>query len=129
MPISLTLLAAVGILYIVFGMIVGMARGKSKTSIGLGDDKRLLLASRAHGNLTEWAPIPLMLIGGMEYLGAQTTMLASVALGYFIARVLQSVGILMEGEKPHPFRVIGAVGNLVVILWGSVYVGLYAGAF
>lgn len=129
MPISLTLLAAVGILYIVFGMIVGMARGKSQTSIGLGDDPKLLLASRAHGNLTEWAPIPLMLIAGMEYLDAPITMLASLAIGYFIARVLQSVGILMEGEKPHPFRVIGAIGNLVVILWGSVYLGLYAGAF
>lgn len=129
MPISLTLLGAVGILYIVFGAIVGMTRGKTKINIGLGDDKRLLLASRAHGNLAEWAPIPLMLIGGMEYLGAPTTMLASLAIGYFITRVLHSVGILKDSEKPHPFRVIGAVGNLVVILWGSVYVGLYAGAF
>ena len=129
MPISLTLLAAVGILYIVFGAIVGVTRGKTKTNIGLGDDKRLLLANRAHGNLAEWAPIPLMLIGGMEYLGASTTMLASLAIGYFIARVLHSVGILKDNEKPHPFRVIGAVGNLIVIVWGSVYVGLYAGAF
>jgi len=129
MPISLTLLAAVGILYIVFGTIVGAARGKTKTNIGLGDDKRLLLANRAHGNLTEWAPMALMLIAAMEYLGASTAMLTSLAVGYFITRILHSVGILKESEKPHPFRVIGAVGNLIVIAWGSIYVGLYAGAF
>ncbi len=129
MPISLTLLAAVGILYIVFGAIVGATRGKTNTNIGLGDDKRLLLASRAHGNLTEWAPMALMLIAAMEYLGASTVMLASLAGGYFITRILQSVGILKEGEKPHPFRVIGAMGNMITILWGSIYVGLYAGAF
>ncbi len=129
MPISLTLLAAVGILYIVFGAIVGATRSKTKTNIGLGDDKRLLLANRAHGNLAEWAPIPLMLIAAMEYLGASTVMLTSLAVGYFTARVLQSVGILKDDEKPHPFRVIGAVGNLIVIVWGSIYVGLYAGAF
>lgn len=129
MPISLTLLAAVGILYIIFGAIVGVNRSKTKTNIGLGDDKRLLLASRAHGNLTEWAPMPLMLIAAMEYLGASTTMLTSLAIGYFIARLLHSIGILKDGEKPHPFRVIGAVGNLIVIVWGCVYVGLNAGAF
>lgn len=129
MPISLTLLAAVGILYIIFGAIVGVTRGKTKTNIGLGDDKRLLLANRAHGNLTEWAPMPLMLIAAMEYLGASTVMLTSLAVGYFIARVLHSVGILKDSEKPHPFRVIGAVGNLITIVWGSVYVALYAGAF
>ena len=129
MPISLTLLAAVGILYIIFGAIVGVARSKTKTNIGLGDDKRMLLANRAHGNLTEWAPMPLMLIAAMEYLGASTTMLASLAVGYFAARVLHSVGILKDSEKAHPFRVIGAVGNLIVIVWGSVYVGLNAGAF
>jgi len=129
MPISLTLLAAVGILYIIFGAIVGATRGKTKTNIGLGDDKRLLLANRAHGNLTEWAPMPLMLIAAMEYLSASTVMLTSLAVGYFIARVLHSVGILKDSEKPHPFRVIGAVGNLITIVWGSVYVALYAGAF
>ncbi len=129
MPISLTLLAAVGILYIIFGAIVGVTRGKTKTNIGLGDDERLLLANRAHGNLAEWAPIPLMLIAGMEYLGASTVMLTSLAVGYLATRILHSVGILKGGKKPHPFRIIGAVGNLITIVWGSVYVGLYAGAF
>jgi len=129
MPISLTLLAAVGILYIIFGAIVGVTRGKTKTNIGLGDDERLLLANRAHANLAEWAPIPLMLIAGMEYLGASTVLLASLAGGYLVTRILHSVGILKGGEKPHPFRMVGAIGNLITIVWASVYVALYAGAF
>jgi len=128
MPISLTLLAAVGILYIIFGAIVGITRGKTKTNIGLGDDERMLLANRAHANMAEWAPIPIMLIAGMEYLDAPNTMLTSLAGGYLVTRAMHSVGILKGGEKPHPFRVIGAIGNMITIVWGSIYVGLYAGA-
>lgn len=127
MPISLTLLAAVGILYIIFGVIVGLARGKAKTSIGPGEDRNLMLAIRAHGNLTEWAPVALMLIAAMEYLGGSSMLVGATASVYFIARILHSVGILRETEKPHPFRFIGAIGNLLTIVWSSIYVGLNAG--
>ncbi len=129
MTISLTLLAGIGLLYIIFGINVGVIRGKTNTNIGVGEDHNLMLAIRAHGNLAEWAPIAVMLIGAMEYLGASKAMVASLAGAYFIARILQSVGILKEGEKPHPFRIAGALGNVVTIIWASVYVFLNAGAF
>lgn len=128
MPISFSLLAAIGLVYIAFGINVGVKRSKTKTNIGPGDDRTLMLAIRAHGNLAEWAPVAVMLIAAMEYLGASTGMLTALAGGYLLARILHSAGILMESEKPHPFRVVGALGNVITVLWGSIYVGLYAGA-
>lgn len=129
MTISLTLLAGMGLLYIVFGVLAGGKRGKTKTSLGAGTDPDMIKAFRAHGNLTEWAPIAVMLIAGMEYLQASTPLLVSLASVYFVARALHSAGILMEGEKPHIFRAIGALGGTVVIAWATVYVALNAGAF
>lgn len=127
MPISLTLLTGMGLLYIVFGMLSGGKRGKTKTSLGAGSDPAMIKAFRAHGNLTEWAPIAVMLIAGMEYLGASTTLVASLAGVYFIARTLHSTGILIEGDKPHIFRPIGALGGTIVIAWATIYVALNAG--
>ena len=129
MTISLTLLAGIGLLYIVFGVLSGSRRGKTKTSLGAGTDPEMVKAFRSHGNLTEWAPIAVMLIAGMEYLGASTTLVASLAGAYFISRTLHSAGIFLEGEKPNKLRAIGALGGTVVIAWATVYVGLNAGAF
>ncbi|WP_262694223.1 MAPEG family protein [Kordiimonas aquimaris] len=127
MPISLTLLAGIGLLYIVFGMLSGGRRSKTKTSLGAGSDPAMVKAFRAHANLTEWAPIAVMLIAGMEYLEAPKILVASLAGVYFAARILHSTGILIEGDKPHIFRPIGALGGTIVIAWATIYVALNAG--
>lgn len=127
MPITLTLLAGIGLLYIAFGMLAGKTRGATKTSLGAGTDPQMIKAFRAHGNLIEWAPIAIMLIGGMEYLGAPSLLVGSLAGVYFVARALHSTGIYIEGDKPNILRPIGALAGTFVIAWGVVYVGLNAG--
>ena len=134
MPVTLTLLAGLAFLYIAFGANVGVNRARSKILIGLGDDRRLLLANRAHGNITEWAPIAVMLIGALEYLDASRTLVAALAAVYFISRACHSLGILRESSeqypphaagasgKPHPLRATGAVGGTAVIAWCAVHI-------
>lgn len=121
MPITLTLVALLGFLYLTFGIYVGVVRARTNTLLGPGEDPRLMRAIRAHGNLAEWAPIAVLLIAGMEYAGAGYGMLAGLAGAYALARLCHGIGLIREDEKPHPLRAVGAFTNIVVVLWGSVY--------
>lgn len=121
MPITLTLVALLGFLYLTFGIYVGIVRARTKTLLGPGEDPQLMRAIRAHGNLAEWAPIAVLLIAGMEYTGAGRGMLMGLAGAYAIARLCHGIGLIREDGKPHPLRAVGAFTNIAVVLWGSVY--------
>lgn len=121
MPITFSLLAGIGLLYLAFGLNVGIVRARTKTLLGPGDDPRLMRAIRAHGNLAEWAPLAMMLVAAMEYAGAATVMVSALAAAYLAARICHGIGLLREYGKPHPLRAIGAFTNILVVAWGSIY--------
>ena len=62
-PVPITALYAglLGLLSVALGIQVGRARLAAGVSILHGDDMNLALAMRKHGNLTEWAPMALIL--------------------------------------------------------------------
>ena len=121
MLVTMTLIAAIGVIYLGFGINVGVVRARTQTLLGPGDDPRLMRAIRAHGNLAEWAPIAILLIAALEYAAAPTTMVMGLASAYAAARVLHGIGLINEYGKPHPLRAIGAFTNVIVVAWGSVY--------
>lgn len=121
MLITMTLIAAIGVIYLGFGINVGVVRARTNTLLGPGDDPRLMRAIRAHGNLAEWAPIAIFLVAALEYSGSPTQMVAGLAGAYAFARVLHGIGLINEFGKPHPLRAIGAFTNVLVVAWGSVY--------
>ena len=121
MHITITLIAALGLIYLAFGINVGIVRAKTNTLLGPGDDPHLMRAIRAHGNLAEWAPIALFLIAALEYSSAPTQMVAGLAGAYGTARVLHGIGLINEFGKPHPLRAIGAFTNVIVVAWCSLY--------
>lgn len=129
MPITLTLVAFIGLLYLAFGVNVGIVRARTKTLLGPGDDPKLMRAIRAHGNLAEWAPIAILLIAAMEYSEAPTVMVAGLAGAYAFARICHGIGLIREYGPPHPLRAVGAFTNILVVTWGSVYVLANAGLF
>ncbi|MBO6504977.1 MAG: MAPEG family protein [Kordiimonadaceae bacterium] len=121
MLITTTLIAAIGVIYLGFGINVGIVRARTQTLLGPGDDPRLMRAIRAHGNLAEWAPIAILLIAALENSAAPTTMVTGLASAYAAARLLHGIGLINEYGKPHPLRAIGAFTNVIVVAWGSVY--------
>ena len=129
MPVTLTLIGFIGLTYLAFGINVGIVRARTKTLLGPGEDPRLMRAIRAHGNLAEWAPVAVLLIAGMEYIGASETLLASLAGAYAFARICHGIGLIREYGNPHPLRAIGAFINVVVVGWGSVYLLSGSGMF
>ena len=122
MHTSLGLLAVVSLLALILGMNVGRLRGKHGVYIGAGDNAEVFKAQRAHGNLIEWAPFVVMLVAGMEYLGADKLTLIIIADLFIVARILHAIGIIRDADKPGALRVIGALGNVTALVWASVYV-------
>ena len=83
---------AVQQLRLAFG-VIGLRRGK-RISLGDGDDEALARASRAFGNLTEYAPIMLVLLACLELNAAPGWLVASLAIPFLAGRILHPMGLI-----------------------------------
>lgn len=109
--------AALTLLMVVLALDTIRRRMTARVSLGTGDDAGLTSASRAHGNLTENAPMALILIALLEGDGADPQLLAGVAGIFVVARVLHAIGIYMSASSGVPLpRSIGVVSTLLILL-------------
>ncbi|PCI62570.1 MAG: glutathione metabolism protein [Kordiimonadales bacterium] len=126
MTVTLITAGFIGLLMLVTSIQTGRMRGKTETSLGEGNDINLLGAIRAHGNLTEYAPMVLILIGGMEYLKANATLVMVMGIVFVVARISHAFGLINHPEGTVVFRAIGALGTMIVLAVSAVTVILLA---
>jgi len=113
----------IGLLMIYTMINTGIMRGKTKTLLGEGDDIYLLGAIRAHGNLTEYAPIALILIGAMEYMQTNATLVMGMGTVFVVARVCHAIGLIKHPDREkNTLRALGAIGTLTVMVVASITV-------
>jgi hypothetical protein len=103
--------------YFALALNVSILRGRTKTSIGVGDDPSGALnrAVRAHGNAAEYTPLFVALFLYFALAGA-SGWITWVVVIVTICRVLHGAGMLMSGDfkgPPHPLRGIGALGTYI----------------
>ena len=108
------------ILQMVLMVNVGRMRGKTDTLFGIGTDERLQLAIRAHGNLTENAPMFLLVFAFLEVLGAPIWAVATLCAVFFVARLLHAIGLSNSGGTSAT-RFAGALGTLLTGVIGGLY--------
>ncbi len=111
---ALTMLLVVGL-----GLNVSRVRGKHKVFHGDGGNKTVAMASRAHGNLVEHAPMILLLMLVAELCGGTSTMLHVFGASLLVARLLHAFGLLaarMFGS------LVGATLTYVLELGIAIYV-------
>ena len=96
-------------------------RMKHKAAFGDAGDQALTSAIRAHGNLTEYAPIGVILIGLLEASGAAHKPLALVAAAFVVARVLNAIGLFNPPGPPPLTRSIGIVATLLILLGLAIW--------
>ena len=123
MQLTITALTAAALALLLVILAVNTIRMRMKHRVAYGDAGQhgLTSAIRAHGNLTEYAPIGLILIGLLEFGGANRTALAAVAAGFVLARVLNAVGLYNPPGPPKPARSIGIVATLAILLGLAVW--------
>ncbi|WP_341365510.1 MAPEG family protein [Yoonia sp. BS5-3] len=80
---------------------VGKEMGElTAAAFGPHPDPRLTAAMRAHGNLMEYAPFALVLIGLAEFAGAQGTWIWTIALAFAGGRWLHAFAMLTNPYPP-----------------------------
>lgn len=117
--ISPLLGAALLILQLALMLTVGLHRGKSKISLGLGDDQDLERKVRRHGNLAENSALFLAVFIAAEMAQVPRSALIYIACTFFAARVFHAFGFssLRGSHQSETFsifvagRALGAFGT------------------
>ena len=98
---------------------VGQVRIGKKINMGDGGDKLMLSRIRAHGNFTENAPLTLLGLVALAFLGAHPIALHIFGAAFFIGRILHAIG--MSGNFVMG-RVIGTLTTLLVYFGQALYI-------
>ena len=107
--------AFIGVFQIMLMMTVGFARRTTEISLGDGGNEALLLKIRRHGNLTENAPMFLILLGLLEVTGGPQMALIGFAAVFILARLSHAYA-LSAPNTPAAARGFGAMGTLIGIV-------------
>jgi uncharacterized membrane protein YecN with MAPEG domain len=124
MEITLFYTSLITLLAIFLAYKVGIARGRSKTLLGEGDSSSLLQAIRSHGNLVEYAPLAMIMLGLLEMSQVDDLKLHLLGSLFFVSRILHAYGLSISSEST-PYRVLGTIGTWVIMLAMSIY-GIYS---
>ena len=116
MLITTTIAASIlGLLYFKLSLNVIKYRQKHGVSVGDGGEEGLLRAIRAQSNLTEYAPIGLILIACLELNAASWLVTAPLAAIFTLGRILHPFGMATANSPMQP-RVRGMQLTLIGIL-------------
>ena len=115
MPVTTMVAAIMGLLIVIVSYRVAIHRLRSRIEIGAGGDAQLERLIRVQGNLTEYAPITLILLGLLEIGGTSQNILITLGGVFVIARLAHAHGF---GTKPgkNPGRFYGMIATWLVIL-------------
>ena len=116
MQIHITLIyaAALSLLYVALSVRVIRHRFGTKVSLGDGGHSHLSVAIRTHANFSEYIPLALILLMGVEIMNYPTTLIHAFGIILVIARLSHVVG--MAGKNSVGIqRPIGVVTTLGLI--------------
>lgn len=117
MEMAVVCTALLGLLVFGLGILVSMARGETKVSIGHPTDptSELHKRVRAHANAAEYAPMMAILILLVGARNPSTWMVVVMVLAT-VSRYLHAAGMLMSVslDRAQPLRLVGAAGTYLM---------------
>lgn len=115
-PVTAIFAAVIGILLIVLSVMVSRFRLKFKKSLGVNDDRDFHAVVRAHANLTEYAPIGLIMLAIAELNGVPATLIYWTGMGFVVGRLLHAFGMINGHGGPHVARLVGSLLSWLAIV-------------
>lgn len=126
-PITALAASVLALLYVKLAFVVIGYRRKNKVSVGDGGDEQLQQRIRAHANLTEYAPIGLILLACLEANQAPWWLTLILAATFCAGRFLHPIG-MMNPEGNFIKRIQGmqltltslialSVINIALVIW------------
>ena len=106
---------ALAVLQMFLMLYTARGRGKYKAGLGDGGSDPLLRRIRMHGNLTENAPLFLILLALTEISGQWAWLVPIFALAFVVVRLSHAIGLSMSSGVTL-FRFVGVIGTLACVL-------------
>lgn len=130
MPLPITALYAALLAGLLLVLSIRVVRARRTYRVALGAPHRLVeRAVRAQGNLAEYAPMALVLLGLAEGLGLPSWWLHALGTALVAGRVSHAWGISREPEVMR-WRVLGTALTFTVIgVLGAALLGLSVSGF
>ncbi|HEV8077095.1 MAG TPA: MAPEG family protein [Marinobacter sp.] len=116
LPITGVFAAVIGILLLFLSAVVVKYRIKYRMGMGIAEDRDFEAAVRAHGNLVEYAPLTLLMLGIAELNGVPNGFIYWVGMAFVVGRILHAWGMLQGQGGPHKARMVGILLTWVAIL-------------
>ncbi|MBL0915163.1 MAG: MAPEG family protein [Sphingopyxis sp.] len=98
LPVTAFVAAVCALLLLITAIDTVRQRLRLKAAFGDHGDAKLISASRAHGNLAEYAPITIILLGLLETVRANHMALMIIGAVFLIGRVGHIVGLYTPSE-------------------------------
>lgn len=121
-PLTAVYASLTGLLMLFLAYRVSTFRLKHKKGMGFTEDRDFESAVRSHGNLTEYAPITLILLAIGELNGVGSSWVYMTGLVFITSRLLHAWGMHKGRGGTHPARLVGILLNWLVILVMAVLV-------
>ena len=115
LPLTTLSACALALLLVVLSLRIISVRRGEQVSLGSGDNKTLERRIRAQGNLVEYGPMGLILIGLAELQAANTFLLGIVAAAFVMGRLLHGYALGFTDQAMRP-RVTGMLLTLFSML-------------
>ena len=109
------------VLLVLSGRVIAVVRAKGEVGLGDGGNPDYLTIVRTQGNFIEYVPMILILIGFAEAGGASGTWIHGLGGTLLVGRILHPFGMSPD-PKPNPFRFVGTLATLLVLLISSILV-------
>jgi uncharacterized membrane protein YecN with MAPEG domain len=119
LPVTLVIAAAIGLINVWLALRVGQGRVSGKIMLGDGGEEALTAKIRAHANLTEYAPMVLILMALIELARGPSLWLWIVGAVFVVVRLAHAFGIARP--SPSTLRMVGALGTWLVIVVLAVW--------
>lgn len=113
--ITATYAAVVAIMYVGMSAYVIKTRAQTNVLLGDGANPTMLLAMRRHGNMSEYAPFALLIMGLAEMLGTGALWLHLSGSALILGRLFHAHG-LQIGDGVVATRVIGTLATFAAIV-------------
>lgn len=119
-PITTILASGLAFWLLVLSWTVINVRGKTGVALGEGDSAFLQRKTRAQANLTEYAPLFLILVGLAELQGGNSIAIWVLAGMFFVGRLAHGYALAFTKGNP-----AGRVGGIGLTLVSIAIVALY----
>ena len=119
--ISFIYVAIMALIFVALSLRVVRHRFSTKVSLGDGGHSKLNIAIRTHGNFSEYIPLALLLMMGVEVLNYSSQVIHALGVVLILGRLAHVYGLSAK-KGLSIYRPIGMISTFLMMILSSVLI-------